>query len=251
MLFPLTFGFNLCSSSAPTFVIYCRKALKNVICKCLKVKWQSVPLQQILSFTFFLTFVQLSGQILHIYQFFQHDTHYQHKVISHDNTIVTVFFYTLSLDKLDIPKGYWDAVNRGRTHHTMAKRNKDKWTINDLHNIMLKVKYRATRTPPVMLSNLICYRVYIALRCMAFVTVYLHACTIFISFNISIKQLFEMNTFLAHVKPLQQDIDICGQRCNFAMQKVANPVTVILCYIYNQKVFSHFDPSVKLLDISP
>jgi hypothetical protein len=31
----------------------------------------------------------------------------------------------------------------------MAKRNKEKWTNNYLYNIMLKVKYRATRTAPV------------------------------------------------------------------------------------------------------
>jgi len=61
----------------------------------------------------------------------------------------------------------------------------------------------------------------------------------------------ERNTFIAHVKPLQQDIDIYGQRYTFTMQNVTNPLTVILCYIHNQKVFSHFDPSLKLLDNSP
>ena len=96
---------------------------------------------------------KLSRQILHIYQVFKHDTHYQHKIISQDNNIFTVFFYILSLDKLNIPKVYSDAINWTRTDHTMAKRNKDKWTNNDLHNIMLKVKYRATLTPPVVLSE--------------------------------------------------------------------------------------------------
>jgi len=61
----------------------------------------------------------------------------------------------------------------------------------------------------------------------------------------------ERNTFLRHVKSLQQDINICGQRYNFTIQKVTNPVTVILCYIYNQEMFSHFDQSVKLLDKTP
>lgn len=37
---------------------------------------------------------------------------------------------------------------------------------------------------------------------------------------------------------------------SFCNVTVYNPVTVILSYIYNNKVFSHFDSSVKLLDNS-
>ena len=124
---------------------------------------------------------------MHIYQVFQHDTHYQHTIISQGNNIFTVFFYTLSLDKLNIPKGYSDVVNRRRTDHTMAKRNKDKWTNNYLYNIMLKVKYRATRTPPVVLSEhnclscLYCTTMHGFCHCLFSCLYYIHFFYIFIS----------------------------------------------------------------------
>ena len=63
----------------------------------------------------------------------------------------TVFYFTLSLDKMNIPYGYSDAVNRRRTDHTIANRHKNKWTNNDLHDLSQKVNYRAPQTPPVEL----------------------------------------------------------------------------------------------------
>ena len=47
---------------------------------------------------------------------------------------------------LKIPKGQSESVNR-RTDNTMAKRNKDRRTNNDLQNIPYKIKHRVIRTP--------------------------------------------------------------------------------------------------------
>jgi len=46
---------------------------------------------------------------------------------------------------LKIPKGQSESVNR-RADNTMAKRNKDRRTNNDLQNITYKIKHRITRT---------------------------------------------------------------------------------------------------------
>ena len=79
---------------------------------------------------------------------------------------------------------------------------------------MLKVEYRAT--PPVVLSEpnclscIYCTKMHGFCNCLFAFVLY--------SFIYHFHQtiiLMERNTFLRHVKSLQQDINICGQRYHF------------------------------------
>jgi hypothetical protein len=87
---------------------------------------------------------------------------------------------------------------------------------------------------------------------MAFVTVYLHACTIFISLTCSSSNYrYREEHVSGTCETIAARYRHMWEAIYFTMQNVTNPLTVILCYIYNQKVFSHFDPSLKLLDNYP